>query len=303
VIQYNLGSGSLLAQIHARWHAVDMPAGASAGDILIGSSAAAAQDFSCNPGPCRWGDYAAATPDPVAQDTVWATSQLIGSPSGTNPKWTTRNFAIQVLSGYARPKSASPLQVSLVPAYAACSTANRTHGPPLAFGACAPPQQVSTQLTVGAPDANGQPAQSAGSLRLEAVLGDPATSADEADVIVDMSLTDVRLQGSLADYGGELQALLGVRLTDGANGTSQSEAATVSALSLAIPVPCDPTGASIGSSCSVATSFDAVVPGAVQERKRAIWAFDQVKVLDGGADGVASTTPNTLFATQGVFVP
>ena len=29
----------------------------------------------------------------------------------------------------------------------------------------------------------------------------------------------------------------------------------------------------------------------------------QVRVNDGGADGVASTTPNTLFAVQGVFVP
>ena len=38
VVNYNLGSGSLLAQIRARWHAADMAAGATAGDILIGSS-------------------------------------------------------------------------------------------------------------------------------------------------------------------------------------------------------------------------------------------------------------------------
>ena len=64
-----------------------------------------------------------------------------------------------------------------------------------------------------------------------------------------------------------------------------------------------PTGASVGSSCSVATSFDAVVPGSVQEIKRSIWELSQVKVFDGGADGLAATTPNTLFAVQGVFVP
>ena len=29
----------------------------------------------------------------------------------------------------------------------------------------------------------------------------------------------------------------------------------------------------------------------------------QVYVEDGGADGVAATYPNTLFARQGVFVP
>ena len=55
--------------------------------------------------------------------------------------------------------------------------------------------------------------------------------------------------------------------------------------------------------CSVATSFDAVVPGSAQERKRSIWALDQVEVFDGGNDGLAATTPNTLFAVQGVFVP
>jgi hypothetical protein len=303
VINYNLGSGSLLAQIHARWHDAGMAAGATTGDILIGSSVAAAQDFSCNPGPCRWGDYAGATPDPTRDDTVWGSNQLIGSPSGTNPRWTTRNFAIQVLSGYVRPAGATPLRASLVPAYAACLASNRTHGPPLAFASCAPPQQTSTQLTVGTPDANGQAVQSLGAIRLAVVPGDPMTPGDQADVNAQLSVTDVRRQGTLADYGGELQAALAVRLTDGANGASQSEAATVSDLSFAIAVPCAPTAGAVGSNCSVATSFDAVVPGAVQESKRSIWALDQVKVFDGGSDGVASTTPNTLFAVQGVFVP
>jgi hypothetical protein len=294
VIHYNLGSSSLLAQIHASWHAADLAPGATAGDILIGTSVAAAQDFTCNPGPCRWGDYAGATPDPLSQDTVWGSNQLIGSPSGINPRWTTRNFAIQVLDGYVRPKSASPVRVSLVPAYVACTAANRTHGPPLAFGSCAPPQQTSTQLTVGTADANSEPAQSTGFLRLGAVLGDPVTPADEADVKADVSLTDVRVAGTLADYGGQLEARLGVRLVDGANGPSQTEAATVSDLQFTIPVPCTPTGAAVGSTCSVATTFDAVMPGSVQERKRAIWALNQVEVRDG---------VGAVFARQGVFVP
>ena len=29
----------------------------------------------------------------------------------------------------------------------------------------------------------------------------------------------------------------------------------------------------------------------------------QVEVFDGGADGLASTNPNTVFARQGIFVP
>ena len=207
------------------------------------------------------------------------------------------------MSGYARPTGATPLRASLVPAYAACSASNRTHGPPLAFGSCAPPQQTSTQLTVGTPDANGQAVQSLGAVRLAVVPGDPISPADEADVNAQLSVTDVRRQGTLADYGGELQGALAVRLTDGANGASQSEAATVSDLSFVIAVPCVPTGSAAGSSCSVATSFDAVVPGSVQEGKRSIWALDRVEVFDGGADGLASTTPNTLFAVQGVLVP
>jgi hypothetical protein len=303
VINYNLGSGSLLAQIRARWHAADMAAGATAGDILIGSSAAAAQDFSCNPGPCRWGDYAGATPDPVAQDTVWGSNQLIGSPSGTNPRWTTRNFSIQVLSGYARPKGATPLRVSLVPAFAACAAPNRTHGPPLASGSCAPPQQTSSQLTVGTPDANGRPAESLGSLRLAVLPGEPATPGDEADVKANLSLTDVRRRTSLDDYTGELQLRLVSRLTDGANGAAAGEPGTVSDLVFPIAVPCGATAGSEGATCAVTTTFDAVLPGSVAEGARAIWALDAVVVTDGGPDDVASTQPNTVFARQGAFVP
>ena len=49
---------------------------------------------------CRWGDYAAATPDPAAPATgttgrVWGTSML-SAPGGSvsSAGWTTRNFAI-----------------------------------------------------------------------------------------------------------------------------------------------------------------------------------------------------------------
>lgn len=45
------------------------------------------------------------------------------------------------------------------------------------------------------------------------------------------------------------------------------------------------------------------MPGVVKETRRSIWMMGQVQVFDGGADGVVSTSPNTLFAKQGVFVP
>jgi hypothetical protein len=53
----------------------------------------------------------------------------------------------------------------------------------------------------------------------------------------------------------------------------------------------------------VSTTFNAVTPGAIVPSQRAIWQFGQVKVFDGGPDGVASTTPNTLFAAEGIFTP
>ena len=207
------------------------------------------------------------------------------------------------MSGYARPAGATPLRASLVPAYAACSASNRTHGPPLAFGSCAPPQQTSTQLTVGTPDANGQPAQSLGALRLAVVPGDPITPADEADVNAHLSLTDVRRQGTLADYGGELQGALAVRLTDGANGASQSEAATVSDLSFRITVPCVPTGGAAGSDLLRGDQLRRSRAGLRPGRQALDLGAGPSRGVRRGADGLASTTPNTLFAVQGVFVP
>ena len=70
-------------------------------------------------------------------------------------------------------------------------------------------------------------------------------------------------------------------------------------------IPCAGTGATtVGSTCSVNTTVDAVVgAGAIKETKRTIWQLGQVRVNDGGSDGVVSTTPNTLFAVQGIFVP
>ena len=75
--------------------------------------------------------------------------------------------------------------------------------------------------------------------------------------------------------------------------------------SFAVTVPCTATGgtANIGSTCSIDTTADAVLPGVIKESRRAIWQLGQVQVFDGGSDGVVSTNPNTLFAVQGVFVP
>jgi virginiamycin B lyase len=207
--------------------------------------------------------------------------------------------------GYPRPRGASPLRVALVPAFNPCDAPNRTHGAPLAFGSCAPPVQASSFLTVGTPDANGAAANAIASVVLTSVPGNPATPADDADIKLKASATDVRLEAGLGDYTGELQANARLRLTDQASGAGLNESATVQDFVYAFTVPCQTTlSTTIGSTCAVSTTADAIQPGTVTERARTIWQVGTVALDDGGPDGVASTTAgNTLFETQGVFVP
>jgi hypothetical protein len=211
---------------------------------------------------------------------------------------------LAIASAYARPKAATPVRVSLVPAFAACLAPDRTHGGPLAWGACSQPRQASPHLTVGTPDANGQAAQSTGSLRIDVIPGDTSTPADEADVRVAGGVTDIRNKADLSDYTGELQARLTLRVTDRLSGASGSDPATLTDVPLRVAIPCAATSTSAGGTCSIATTADAVIPGAVPEGRRSVWGLAQAEVLDGGSDGVASTSAdNSLFADQGVFVP
>jgi hypothetical protein len=195
--------------------------------------------------------------------------------------------------GYPRPRGATPFFVSLVPAFAGCTSPNRTHGAPLAFPSCAPPTAGSGQLTVGTPDANGQAAKSVGSVRADVIVGDP-TPEDEADVGLSFTVTDIRAKSDLSDYAGELEARATVRITDRGNGAG-SETGTVADFTYAFDVPCGTTAdTTVGSTCSRTTSADALVPGTIKEGDRAIWEIGQVEVADGNG---------APFLRQGVFVP
>jgi hypothetical protein len=208
-------------------------------------------------------------------------------------------------AGYPRPRGATPFRVSLTPAYRQCTAPNRQHGAPLAFGSCAPPQPASSQLTMGTPDSNGKFTNSVGSVVYQVLVGDPATADSEADVRVSASISDVRRQGTLADYTGELGVEQLVQITDRLNDPSQSEPATVQETPYRFAVPCAATSdPASGGSCSLASTFNAILPGSVVEGARAIWELGAVNVFDGGADGQAATRgDNTLFERQGVFVP
>jgi len=218
----------------------------------------------------------------------------------------------QVASGsHVRPKGASPLRASLVPSFKACATPNRTHGTPLAFPSCNPPVQTSNFLTVGSPDANGAGANSVGSILLRV----KATSPE--DVLINASITDVRCQpatsatvctsantGDGPDYSGEIQGNATIRISDHYNGPGLNEAATV----VDIPFPVNGTcvntaAATVGGTCTVATTANAVVPGSVKDTQRGVIEISQLQINDGGADGLVSTADNTIFEVQGIFIP
>ena len=246
---------------------------------------------------------------PAATGTI-SNQASVSSPTAdpdTSDNSDTEDTLVGPGQGYPRPKSASPLRVSLVPAYRQCTGPNRTHGPPLVFPACTPPVQQSAQLTVGTPDANGQAPRSIGYARMTTITGDPGTPANEADVRMQFEITDIRRQAGLADYTGELQTNATLRMTDRFNSAGPgggSSAATVVDIPFPVNATCTATAdPAAGATCGYETTWNAVVPNAVVEGKRAIWAFGQLLVYDGGSDGVISTAPNTLLATQGVFVP
>ena len=218
---------------------------------------------------------------------------------------------------HPRPKGATPLRVSLVPAFNQCTAPNRTHGPPLAFPSCNPPVQSSSSITVGTPDANGAAANSEGNVKLEVFVGVPGPP-DDSDVFITSSITDVRCKAGTtacgaanaadgADYTGGLQGNATIRITDHYNAIAAgggTDPATVVDIPYPIAASCAATAStSIGSACTANTSANAAVPGAVKDGKRANIEVGQITITDGGPDGIVGTTPNTLFAVQGIFIP
>ena len=112
MISYNRGSSSLLAVIGAQTRTKSTPLGLmDAGEVLLGSSSAADQETAfqgnCTANACRWGDYSAATPDPVNPGVVWGSNQLAGQWIFGFAQWTTQNFAITT-GGTPLPPPAAP---------------------------------------------------------------------------------------------------------------------------------------------------------------------------------------------------
>jgi hypothetical protein len=201
--------------------------------------------------------------------------------------------AAQAPAGPVRPKGASPMRVSLVPAYRKCNAPDLMHGTPLAYPSCSArvgAGALSTYLTMGTPDANGRSANAVDSIVLRVTTGDLQMQA---------SITDVLGPGAHSDYIAELRVLMTVRLTQ------RIELQTTTDFPFNWSVPCTATPSpDVGSTCSVNTSANAVLPGAIPDGYRSNWQLGQIQVQDGGEDGEGATEgDNTLYLKQGIFIP
>ena len=177
--------------------------------------------------------------------------------------------------GFPRPSRPAPCARLLVPAYDQCSgRRNRVHGPPLAFASCNPPVETSTALTVGTRDANGSIANSMSSVRWKAIVGNAATEANEADVQAIIKITDVRnnptpARTTPAALGGRDE----LQITDQRNAAREARGRARPRRSRSSPGPMRrrPVRPPPGAPATRPPASTRCCPGAVLERKRAIW--------------------------------
>jgi hypothetical protein len=190
-----------------------------------------------------------------------------------------------------------------------------------------PSSAESSTLTTGVLP-NG-PFKGTSSLVLEVFCTDGSAlpcpaPGDQEDLRVIGSVTDVRCKRSIAsdgdlcpsansaggkDYAGQIQFNAMIRITDAYNGSPDfTTHATLVDLQNPVTTLCTSTSANatIGSSCNVSTTAEANCPPAcdlIKEGRKANVEVGQIYILDGGTDGVTATTPNTVFARQGIYIP
>ncbi len=213
-------------------------------------------------------------------------------------------------AGYPRPGGATPIRVPLLPAFTQCTNPNSMHVPPLDAPSCSPPVQESPFVTTS-PAGRGN-----ATLRLDVVVGNPATPEDEADIRIFLSTTDIRTPGQqTTDYLGKLLFTTELRITDRANGTFETTPATVQDARFQVPINCAFTeDQAVGATCNLNLTTDVLVPGFAKEGKRAVISALDIGVLDAGADGVVvpgsggcpptcGTGDENRFLRPGVFTP
>jgi Tol biopolymer transport system component len=205
---------------------------------------------------------------------------------------------------YQVPKLASPLRFSLVPVFRQCGTGanptNGQHSPPLGTAACLPPQAKGV--------AHFGP-QAKGTAWMGVIYGDTnAANGDQADATLRFDLSDIRTAGG-ADYnpnpsGPDGTLTTRLRFTDRSNGPSGTSAGTAADLDFAVPFNCTPTAdPSLGSTCALDTSADAVNPAAIKENKATVLQVFRLRLNDSGSNGIRGDSDDRLFATEGIYIP
>jgi len=314
-------------------------------------------------------------------------------------------IASSAIASHEHPISASPMRVPLVPAFAACTSANSTHGLPLNFPSCNPPTPSSSTVKWG----NGSIGQA---WLIVCNTGTSAPSCNESSPgFVSGYQPDVRLFGAMRDIQCRLTgtpapcaaagddynpnastgpytttcttaslcgndgkpgplcapgpgsssacqagvdvimtALLGapsgttvdpstqcgtnaaclafaghfvghsIRVTDHyncdpgappgdanacpASSTTSNRAATMVDILFPVPVDCIPTAsATLGSTCGVNSTSNALVPGSVLAGKQAIVEAGEIVAIDAGPNGVPGDSDGQIFSTQGLYLP
>jgi hypothetical protein len=215
-------------------------------------------------------------------------------------------------ASHIRPKSATPIRESLIPAHNKCGAPNRTHGPTFTLPSCNPPVNVSPNLTTGTPDNNTLPANMASQVKLQIQSTPP-------DILLLASINDQYCKPTFAgactstgealnDYVGGLNVNIEFRLSDHWNAVTSgggSDPATVIDLPpIPWPVTCTAVGPGTpGGQCTSSTTLNSLIPGAVLGGKRESWEVLNLVVQDGGSDSDPATTPNDTWLVRGLFQP
>jgi hypothetical protein len=246
--------------------------------------------------------------------------------SDLDPSWQPQT--VPTGTGYARPRSATPLNIRLVPSFLECTSPNGSHGAPLASGSCSAAQS-SVFLTLNSPDRTppyntAAAATASMTMRLYCTDASPppctVLAGDQQDVAIELKTTDTRCVAATGGctvaggtYSGKLLVTTSSRITDRLNGAAQQSPGTVADYPFTFGAQC------VSGDCNLSSSFDAVIPGLVREQKRAVWELGEIEVLDGGSDGelIAAPSPasgvcppacarngdETVFLRQGLLAP
>jgi Tol biopolymer transport system component len=237
---------------------------------------------------------------------------------GTNPTRLTSNGTVADTSpdwqpaAYDVPRASNVTSVALVPAFrqtigsTQCGATGRSvgsHGAPLSLLSCNPPSFVpGTAAHIGR--------QATGAATYTVVPGNPATVADEADVSIVGSVSDLHASSATgADYnpdvsGPDVTLVTKFRISDALNGASLTDPGTVSDVDFAVAMQCVETpDPSLGSTCSISTSADGSMPGVIKESRRMVLQLMRVRLNDSGPNGVRGDGDDKNFAQQGFYVP